>query len=84
MFKEYLRREVMPFILGGKRRGRYIEGIKKWNKNQNPLTVVVQEAPLNFESQIELQILLARSKHFQSAGYSEGKIIVEDDEDDDE
>lgn len=84
MFKECLRREVMPFILDDKRRGRYIEGIKKWEKNRNPLTVVVQEAQQNFESQIELQILLARSKQFQPAGYSEGEIFVEDDEDDDE
>lgn len=84
MFKECLRREVMPFILDDKRRGRYIEGIKKWEKNQNPLTVVVQEAQQSFESQIELQILLARSKQFQPAGYCEGEIFVEDDEDDDE
>lgn len=84
MFKECLRREVMPFILDDKRRGRYLEGIRKWEKNRNPLTVVVQEAQQNFESQIELQILLARSKQFQPAGYSEGEIFVEDDEDDDE
>lgn len=84
MFKECLRQEVMPFILDDKRRGRYLEGIRKWEKNRNPLTVVVQEAQQRFESQIELQILLARSKQFQPAGYSEGEIFVEDDEDDDE
>ena len=57
MFKECLRRNVMPFIISDKQRGQYIEGIKVWETDRMILMQVVAAAQERFEEQIELQRL---------------------------
>lgn len=53
MFKECLRHNIMPFILDDKRRTRYIEGIRAWDKDCMVLMQVVAESQERFERQIE-------------------------------
>lgn len=57
MFKECLRHGVMPFILDDKRRTRYLQGLREWEKTPDVLMSVVVEAQDRFKHQIELQNL---------------------------
>lgn len=57
MFKECLRHGVMPFILDDKRRNRYLQGLREWDKQPDVLISVVAEAQERFKRQIELQNL---------------------------
>ena len=57
MFKECLRHGLMPFILDDKRRSRYLQGLREWEKNPDILMSVVAEAQDRFKHQIELQNL---------------------------
>ena len=57
MFKECLRHGVMPFILDDKRRTKYLQGLREWDKNPDVLISVVAEAQDRFKHQIELQNL---------------------------
>lgn len=64
MFKECLRYDVMPFILDDKRRGQYLEGLRKWDTEHDTLIAVVNEAQARFEHQISQHILLAQGRRF--------------------
>ena len=57
MFKECLRHGVMPFILDDKRRTKYLQGLREWDKNPDVLISVIAEAQDRFKHQIELQNL---------------------------
>lgn len=59
MFKECLRHDIVPFIIDDKRRSRYLEGIRKWDKSHAILEEVVLEAQKRYQDQIELQVLIA-------------------------
>ena len=71
MFKECLRHDVMPFIIDDKRRGRYLEGLEKWDTDRSILTEVVMEAQDRFDAQLELQKLMEAGARYQPAGYVE-------------
>ena len=71
MFKECLRHEVMPFILDDKRRGRYLEGIRKWDDDPGILSEVVMEAQSRFDAQIQLQLLAEHRQNFLPVGFME-------------
>ena len=71
MFKECLRRGVMPFIIDDKRRSRYLRGIKEWHDDRFEMIDVVMEAQDRFEAQIELQRLHAAGQFFAPATYQE-------------
>lgn len=60
MFKECLRHDIVPFIIDDKRRSRYLEGIRKWDKTHTILEEVALEAQKRYQDQVELQILIAR------------------------
>lgn len=64
LFKECLCHGVMPFILDDKRRGDYLEGLRKWDVDRTVLLAVVGEAQARFEHQIDQHILLAQGKRF--------------------
>ena len=64
LFKECLRHGVMPFILDDKRRGAYLEGLRKWDEDRTVLLAVAGEAQARFEHQIDQHILLAQGKRF--------------------
>lgn len=64
LFKECLRHGAMPFILDDKRRGAYLEGLRKWDEDRTVLLTVAGEAQARFEHQIDQHILLAQGKHF--------------------
>ena len=57
MFKECLRYYVAPFIIDDKRRGRYVEGLSKWQKDPSILMNVTQECQDRFECEIYNQHL---------------------------
>lgn len=57
MLKECLRHGVMPFILDDKRRTKYLQGLREWDKNPDVLISVIAEAQDRFKHQIELQNL---------------------------
>lgn len=69
LFKECLRHDVMPFIIDDKRRGRYLEGLREWDKCSDTLLKVVLEAQQRYSSQVELQKLIAANREFLPANY---------------
>ena len=71
MFKECLRHNVMPFILDDKRRTRYLEGIRNWEKDHGILVEVVMEAQSRFDAQIQLQMLAEHRQNFLPVGFME-------------
>ena len=71
LFKECLRRDVMPFIIDDKRRNRYLEGLREWDDDPGILTEVVMEAQSRFDAQIQLQNLSEHRHNFLSAGVME-------------
>lgn len=73
LFKECLRRDVMPFIIDDKRRGRYLEGIREWDESRDTLLEVVLEAQQRYVAQIELQKLMAANREFLPANYVDGE-----------
>lgn len=66
MFKECLRHNIIPFIIDDKRRSRYLEGIRKWDKTHAILEDVTLESQKRYQDQIELQILIARHKEMNA------------------
>lgn len=76
LFKECLRHDVMPFIIDDKRRGRYLEGLREWDKAKVTLIDVVLEAQQRYGAQVELQKLLAVNREFLPAIYrDEGEYL---------
>ena len=71
LFKECLRHDVMPFIIDDKRRGRYLEGLREWDRTKDTLLEVVLEAQQRYGAQVELQKLLAANREFLPANYME-------------
>lgn len=71
LFKECLRHDVMPFIIDDKRRGRYLEGLREWDKCKDTLLEVVLEAQQRYGVQVELQKLLAANREFLPVNYRE-------------
>lgn len=71
LFKECLRHDVMPFIIDDKRRGRYLEGLREWDKCKNTLLEVVLEAQQRYGAQVELQKLLAANREFIPVNHGE-------------
>ena len=69
LFKECLRHDVVPFIIDDKRRGRYLEGLREWDKSHDTLLEVVLEAQQRYGAQAELQKLLAANREFLPANY---------------
>lgn len=63
MIKECLRHQITPFIIDDKRRGEYIQGIKRWNFNPSPLRNTCLTVQERFNRQLELQKLRQRHKH---------------------
>lgn len=57
MFKECLRHDITPFIIDDKRRTRYLQGLREWDKNPDILMGVIVEAQDRFKKQIDLQNL---------------------------
>lgn len=74
MFKECLRHNVMPFVLDDKRRARYLEGIRNWERDHGILVEVVLEAQSRFDAQIQLQNLLEHRQSFQMIGFMEDEL----------
>lgn len=74
MFKECLRHNVMPFILDDKRRSRYLEGIREWERDHSILSEVVMEAQSRFDAQIQLQNLAEHRQSFQMIGFMEDEL----------
>lgn len=72
LFKECLRHDVMPFIIDDKRRGRYLDGLRKWDECKDTLLEVVLEAQQRYGAQIELQKLLA-SEYRNAAAVRRGR-----------
>lgn len=72
LFKECLRHDVMPFIIDDKRRGRYLEGIREWDKTKDTLLEVVLEAQQRYGAQAELQKLLAANREFLPVNHQGG------------
>ena len=54
LFKECLRHDVMPFIIGDKCRSEYLEGIKKWDKDRMVLLQAVAAAQERFERAVRM------------------------------
>lgn len=76
LFKECLRHDVMPFIIDDKRRGRYLEGLRTWDKTKDTLLEVVLEAQQRYGAQVELQKLLAANREFLPSNYrDEGECV---------
>lgn len=73
LFKECLRRDVIPFIIDDKRRGRYLEGIREWDESRDTLLEVVLEAQQRYVAQIELQKLMAANREFLPVNYVDGE-----------
>ena len=71
MFKECLRHNVMPFVLDDKRRTRYLEGIRNWERDRGILVEVVMEAQSRFDAQIQLQLLAEHRQNFLPVGFME-------------
>ena len=71
MFKECLRHNVMPFVLDDKRRTRYLEGIRNWERDRGILVEVVMEAQSRFDAQIQLQMLAEHRQSFLPVGFME-------------
>ncbi len=59
MLKECLRHGITPFILDDKRRTAYLNGLCQWDTHPEILTTTCLEAQNRFETQIELQKLMA-------------------------
>ena len=59
MFKECLRHDISPFIIDDKRRSKYLDGIKKWDKTHSILEDVAIDAQKRYQDQIKLQVLLS-------------------------
>jgi len=78
MFKECLRRGIMPFILDDKHRNPYIAGIQEWDRSHMKLTKVVEAAQERFKKQIERH-KLGENRLIEYAG-----VYFDDEEDDDE
>lgn len=70
MLKECLRHSITPFVLDDKRRGDYLDGIKKWSGRRKLLIGVVAEAQERFESAIERQELRRYGLEYEPPGYS--------------
>ena len=71
MFKECLRHNVMPFILDDKRRKRYLQGIRDWEKSHYTLSKVVRESQDLFEAQVDLQKLMEYGDRLRPVMYEE-------------
>ena len=71
MFKECLRHNVMPFVLDDKRRTRYLEGIRNWERDRGILVEVVMETQSRFDAQIQLQMLAEHRQSFLPVGFME-------------
>ena len=71
MFKECLRHNVMPFILDDKRRKRYLQGIRDWEKSHYTLSKVVRESQELFEAQVDLQKLMEYGDRLRPIMYEE-------------
>ena len=66
MFKECLRRDVMPFVIDDKRRKQYIMGIRSWHEDRFELMQVAYAAQERFEKVVSLcKLGEYRSKEFQ-------------------
>ena len=52
MFKECLRHDIMPFIVGDKLRSEYLNGIKEWDADRIPLLQMVSAAQERFEGKV--------------------------------
>ena len=71
MFKACLRHGITSFILDGKRRHMYLEGIRHWNEDSDILTEVWLAALNRFSGQIDLQELLKQHSEFMRMRKSE-------------
>lgn len=54
MFKECLRRDIMPFVIDDKRRKQYIMGIRSWHEDRFELMQVAYAAQERFEKVVAL------------------------------
>lgn len=53
MFKECLRKDVMPFIIDDKRRRQYLDGLKEWDTDKLPFMEVAAVTQERFSAMIE-------------------------------
>ena len=58
LFKECLRREVVPFFIDDKRRSAYLKGLRLWKMDREPLLTVCYQAQERYAKEIESQKLL--------------------------
>jgi Fic family protein len=65
LFKECLRHYVTPFIIDDKRRGRYLEGLRQWDRDKSILMDVTQECQDRFASEIYNQHLAQLGQAFK-------------------
>lgn len=79
MFKECLRHDVMPFIIDDKKRSRYLEGIRDWNRFRRKLINLATELQERYAAQVELQKMFASNKAMNNAEYFE-EVEDEDEE----
>ena len=53
MFKECLRKDVMPFIIDDKRRRQYLDGLKAWDTERMPLKEVAAATQERFAAMVD-------------------------------
>ena len=58
LFKECLRREIIPFFIDDKRRSDYMRGLRLWKMDREPLLTVCYQAQERYAKEIESQKLL--------------------------
>lgn len=58
LFKECLRREIVPFFIDDKRRSAYLKGLRLWKMDREPLLTVCYQAQERYAKEIESQKLL--------------------------
>lgn len=70
LFKECLRHYETPFIIDDKRRGRYLDGLRQWDRDKSILLDVTQECQNRFASEIYNQHLSEIGASFRPADYT--------------
>ena len=80
MFKECLRKDVMPFIIDDKRRRQYLDGLKAWDKERMPLMEVAAATQERFAAMVDQRKL----GEYRTANYGNPDDGIEGYEDEDD
>lgn len=84
LFKECLRREVVPFFIDDKRRSAYLKGLRLWKMDREPLLTVCYQAQERYAKEIESQKLLEQHYYrLVRMGFFKGEHIPKREENND-